>query len=138
MIASHSGHRLPALPPEQDKALAITPADELLTLPMLQPDQVTDPLHANQISKRGNVLRVMAEAVRWGRRGARVNAISPGIICTPLAEEELAGPRGPGYRRMREQSPAGRSLHHGQRFSHGRRRYSRLLVRRTCPAVIEP
>jgi NAD(P)-dependent dehydrogenase (short-subunit alcohol dehydrogenase family) len=108
VIASQSGHRLPALTPEQDKALATTPADELLALPMLQPDQVTDPLHAYQLSKRGNSLRVMAEAVRWGKRGARVNTISPGIICTPLAKEELAGPRGPGYRRMLELSPAGR------------------------------
>jgi NAD(P)-dependent dehydrogenase (short-subunit alcohol dehydrogenase family) len=108
VIASQSGHRLPALTPEQDKALATTPADELLALPMLQPNQVTDPLHAYQVSKRGNSLRVMAEAVRWGKRGARVNTISPGIICTPLAKEELAGPRGPGYRRMLELSPAGR------------------------------
>jgi NAD(P)-dependent dehydrogenase (short-subunit alcohol dehydrogenase family) len=108
VIASQSGHRLPALTPEQDKALATTPADELLALPMLQPDQVRDPLHAYQVSKRGNSLRVMAEAVRWGKRGARVNTISPGIICTPLAKEELAGPRGPGYRRMLEVSPAGR------------------------------
>ena len=108
VIASQSGHRLPALTPGQDKVLATTPADELLALPMLQPDQVTDPLHAYQVSKRGNSLRVMAEAVRWGKRGARVNTISPGIICTPLAKEELAGPRGPGYRRMLELSPAGR------------------------------
>jgi NAD(P)-dependent dehydrogenase (short-subunit alcohol dehydrogenase family) len=108
VIASQSGHRLPALTPEQDKALATTPADELLALPMLQPDQVRDPLHAYQVSKRGNSLRVMAEAVRWSKRGARVNTISPGIICTPLAKEELAGPRGPGYRRMLEVSPAGR------------------------------
>ena len=108
VIASQSGHRLPALTPEQDKALATTPADELLALPMLLPDQVTDPLHAYQVSKRGNSLRVMAEAVRWGKRGARVNTISPGIICTPLAKDELAGPRGPGYRRMLEVSPAGR------------------------------
>ena len=103
-----SGHRLPALTPEQDKALATTPADALLALPMLQPDQVTDPLHAYQISKRGNSLRVMAEAVRWGKRGARVNTISPGIIFTPLAKEELNGPRGEGYRRMIAVSAAGR------------------------------
>ena len=108
VIASMSGHRLPALTPEQDKALATTPADELLALPMLQPGQVTDPLRAYQVAKRGNSLRVMAEAVRWGKRGARVNTISPGIICTPLAKDELAGPRGPGYRRMLELSPAGR------------------------------
>ncbi|HEY5999019.1 MAG TPA: SDR family oxidoreductase [bacterium] len=108
VIASQSGHRLPALMPAQDKALATTPADDLLALPMLQPDQVTDPLHAYQVAKRGNSLRVMAEAVRWGKRGARVNTISPGIICTPLAKDELAGPRGPGYRRMLELSPAGR------------------------------
>lgn len=100
VIASQSGHRLPALTPEQDKALASTPTEALLTLPMLQPDAVVDPLNAYQLSKRANALRVMAEAVRWGQRGARVNAISPGIIFTPLARDELAGPRGEGYRRM--------------------------------------
>jgi NAD(P)-dependent dehydrogenase (short-subunit alcohol dehydrogenase family) len=108
VIASQSGHRLPALTSEQDQALATTPADDLLALPMLQPDQVNDPLHAYQLSKRANALRVMAEAVRWGRRGARVNTISPGIIFTPLARDELNGPRGDGYRRMIALSPAGR------------------------------
>jgi NAD(P)-dependent dehydrogenase (short-subunit alcohol dehydrogenase family) len=100
VIASQSGHRLPALTAEQDKALAVTPVEELLGLEMLQPEKVTDPLNAYQISKRANSLRVMAEAIRWGKRGARVNTISPGIIFTPLAKEELSGPRGEGYRRM--------------------------------------
>ena len=109
VIASQSGHRLPALTLEQNKALATTPADELLALPMLQPDQVKDPLHAYQISKCGNSLRVMAEAVRWGKRGARVNTISPGIIVMPLAKDELSGPRGEGYRRMIKLSAAGRA-----------------------------
>ena len=108
VISSMSGHRLPPLTAEQNMALATTPTDELLALPMLQPEQVTDPLHAYQISKRGNALRVMAEAVRWGKRGARVNTISPGIIFTPLAKDELTGPGGAGYRRMLELSPAGR------------------------------
>ena len=75
---------------------------------MLQPDQVTDPLHAYQLAKRGNSLRVMAEAVRWGKRGARINTISPGIIFTPLARGDLTGPRGEGYRRMIELCPVGR------------------------------
>jgi NAD(P)-dependent dehydrogenase (short-subunit alcohol dehydrogenase family) len=109
VIASQSGHRLGALTPEQNKALATTPAEELLNLPMLQPEQITDPLHAYQVSKRGNSLRVMAEAVRWGKRGARVNTISPGIIITPLAKDELNGPRGDGYRRMIGLSAAGRA-----------------------------
>jgi NAD(P)-dependent dehydrogenase (short-subunit alcohol dehydrogenase family) len=109
VIASQSGHRLPALLPEQDKALAMTPVEELLALPFLQADQIKDSLHAYQISKRGNSLRVMAEAVRWGKRGARVNTISPGIIITPLARDELTGPRGPGYQRMIELCPAGRA-----------------------------
>ena len=108
VIASQSGHRLGALTAEQDAALATTPADALLQLPMLQSDQVTDPLHAYQLAKRGNSLRVMAEAVRWGKRGARINTISPGIIFTPLARDELAGPRGEGYRRMIELCPVGR------------------------------
>jgi NAD(P)-dependent dehydrogenase (short-subunit alcohol dehydrogenase family) len=109
VIASQSGHRLGALTPEQNKALAITPTDELLALPMLQSEQVKDSLHAYQISKRGNSLRVMAEAVRWGKRGARINTISPGIIVTPLAKDELTGPRGAGYRRMINLSAAGRA-----------------------------
>ena len=109
VIASQSGHRLGALTAEQNKLLALTPTDELLALPMLQPDKITDPLHAYQISKRGNSLRVMAEAVRWGKRGARVNTISPGIIMTPLAKDELTGPRGAGYRRMIELCPARRA-----------------------------
>ena len=109
VIASQSGHRLGALTAEQNKLLALTPTDELLALPMLQPDKITDSLHAYQISKRGNSLRVMAEAVRWGQRGARVNTISPGIIMTPLAKDELSGPRGAGYRRMIELCPAGRA-----------------------------
>ena len=109
VIASQSGHRLPPLSVEQNMALATTPVDKLLQLPMLQPDQVKDSLHAYQISKRGNSLRVMAEAVRWGKRGARINTISPGIIITPLANDELKGPRGPGYRRMIEASMAKRA-----------------------------
>ena len=108
VIASQSGHRLPPLSVEQNRALATTPVEELLRLPMLQLDQVKDSLHAYQLSKRGNSLRVMAEAVRWGKRGARVNTISPGIIITPLANDELRGPRGAGYRRMIEISAAGR------------------------------
>jgi NAD(P)-dependent dehydrogenase (short-subunit alcohol dehydrogenase family) len=109
VIASQSGHRLPPLTIEQNKALATTPVEELLDLPFLQPDQLRDSLHAYQISKRGNSLRVMAEAVRWGKRSARVNTISPGIIMTPLAKDELTGPRGEGYRRMIEGSVAGRA-----------------------------
>jgi len=108
VIASQSGHRLPGLSTEQNAALALTPVEDLLALPMLQPDQVKDSLHAYQIAKRGNSLRVMAEAVRWGKRGARVNTISPGIIFTPLARDELTGPRGEGYRRMIKLSAAGR------------------------------
>jgi NAD(P)-dependent dehydrogenase (short-subunit alcohol dehydrogenase family) len=109
VIASQSGHRLPSLSAEQDKALATTPTEELVSLPFLQSDQVKDSLHAYQLSKRCNSLRVKAAAVSWGKRGARINTISPGIIITPLAKEELAGPRGDSYRRMLEISPAGRA-----------------------------
>jgi NAD(P)-dependent dehydrogenase (short-subunit alcohol dehydrogenase family) len=109
VIASMSGHRLPSLTAEQDRALATAPVEELLALPMLQPSEIRDSLHAYQVSKRGNALRVTAEAVRWGQRGARVNTISPGIIITPLARDELNGPRGDMYKRMMTLSPAGRA-----------------------------
>jgi NAD(P)-dependent dehydrogenase (short-subunit alcohol dehydrogenase family) len=109
VISSQSGHRLGPLSVEQSRALATTPVEELLSLPFLQPGEVKDTLHAYQLSKRGNVLRVMSEAVRWGRRGARINSISPGIVITPLANDELKGPRGEGYRKMIECSVAKRA-----------------------------
>ncbi len=109
VIASQSGHRLGSLTTAENAALATTPADALLSLPMLQPDQANDSLRAYQLAKRGNALRVMAEAVRWGKRGARINTISPGIIITPLARDELSGPRGAGYRRMIDGCPIGRA-----------------------------
>ena len=109
VIASQSGHRLPPLTTEQNNALATTPVEDLLNLKLLRLDQVKDSLHAYQLSKRANSLRVMFEAVRWGKRGARVNTISPGIIMTPLAKDELSGPRGAGYQRMIDGCPAKRA-----------------------------
>ena len=107
-ISSQSGHRLPALTPEQDEQLAVTPAEELLNLPLLKAANIRDTLHAYQLAKRCNVKRVMAEAVKWGRRGARINSISPGIIVTPLAIDEFNGPRGDFYKNMFAKCPAGR------------------------------
>lgn len=107
VISSQSGYRLPALTPEEDEQLATTPAGELLDLPFVK--AVDDTLHAYQISKRCNSLRVRGEAPRWGKRGARVNSISPGIIITPLAWDELHGERAQFYRDMLAKSPAGRA-----------------------------
>ena len=107
-ISSQSGHRMPALTPEQDKALAMTPTEELLSLDFLQPDKIRDTLHAYQLAKRCNEKRTMYEAVRWGERGARINDIAPGIIVTPLAIDEFNGPRGDFYRNMFAKCPAGR------------------------------
>lgn len=107
-ISSQSGHRMPALTPEQDSLLALTPTEELLSLDMLQPENIKDTLHAYQMAKRCNVKRVMAEAVKWGKRGARINSISPGIIVTPLAIDEFNGPRGDFYKNMFAKCPAGR------------------------------
>lgn len=107
-ISSQSGHRLPALGAETDRLLACTPTEELLLLEILQPSHIRDSLHAYQLAKYCNTKRVMAEAVKWGRRGARINSISPGIIVTPLALDEFNGPRGNFYKNMFAQSPAGR------------------------------
>ncbi|OUJ11615.1 SDR family oxidoreductase [Acetobacter sp. DsW_063] len=109
VISSQSGHRMGPLTVDQNRQLATTPVEALLDLPFLQPGEVQDTLHAYQLSKRANGLRVQAEAVLWGRRGARINAISPGIVITPLANDELKGPRGGGYRKMIESSIAGRA-----------------------------
>ena len=107
-ISSQSGFRMPALTPEQDELLATTPTEELLSLEMLQPGNIRDTLHAYQMAKRCNEKRVMAESVKWGERGARLNDIAPGIIVTPLAIDEFNGPRGDFYKNMFAKCPAGR------------------------------
>lgn len=107
-ISSQSGHRMPALSAEVDEQLACTPTEELLTLEVLQPGNVRDTLHAYQMAKRCNEKRVMAEAVKWGEKGARINSISPGIIVTPLAIDEFNGPRGDFYKNMFAKCPASR------------------------------
>ena len=107
-ISSQSGHRMPALTADEDEQLACTPTEELLSLGILQPQNIRDTLHAYQMAKRCNVKRVMAEAVKWGERDARINSISPGIVVTPLALDEFNGPRGDFYKNMFAKCPAGR------------------------------
>lgn len=107
-ISSQSGWRMPALTAEQDAQLATAPAGELLKLDFLRPENIRDTLHAYQLAKRCNEKRVMAQAVKWGERGARLNDIAPGIIVTPLALDEFNGPRGDFYKNMFAKCPAGR------------------------------
>lgn len=107
-ISSQSGWRMPALTAGEDELLATAPTEELLHLPLLQPDNIRDTLHAYQMAKRCNEKRVMAEAIKWGRRGVRINGIAPGIIVTPLATCEFNGPRGDFYKNMFANCPAGR------------------------------
>lgn len=107
-ISSQSGHRMKQLTPEEDEQLACTSTEELLNLPLLQPENIRDTLHAYQLAKRCNEKRVMAESVKWGEKGARINSISPGIIVTPLAIDEFNGPRGDFYKNMFVKCPAGR------------------------------
>ena len=107
-ISSQSGWRMPQLTPEQDRQLATTPTEELLSLDILKPENIKDTLHAYQMAKRCNEKRVMFECVRWGERGARLNDIAPGIIVTPLAIDEFNGPRGDFYKNMFAKCPAGR------------------------------
>ena len=107
-ISSQSGWRMPQLTPEEDRALATTPTEELLNLEILKPENIKDTLHAYQMAKRCNEKRVMYECVKWGERGARLNDIAPGIIVTPLAIDEFNGPRGDFYKNMFAKCPAGR------------------------------
>lgn len=109
IISSQSGHRLPALQESENALLALTPSEELMGLDMLQRDKIRDTLHAYQLAKRANVLRVQKEALLWGEKGARINSISPGIILTPLANDELHGERGEFYRNMLKACPAKRA-----------------------------
>lgn len=135
-----------------DEKLATTPTEELLSLDFLQPENIRDTLHAYQMAKRCNEKRVTAQAVEWGKRGACLNDIAPGIIVTPLALDKFNGPRGDFYKNMFAKCPrgtprhGGRSrkrrrafderqgrVHHGLDLPHRRRRDRKLLLRPAAP-----
>ena len=107
-ISSQSGFRMKQLTALEDEQLACKPTEELLDLDILQPENIKDTLHAYQLAKRCNEKRVMAESVKWGQRKARINAIAPGIIVTPLAIDEFNGPRGDFYKNIFAKCPASR------------------------------
>lgn len=102
VVASMAGHRESPYEREIEHALATTPTDQLLSLPFLKSDQIGTTVHAYALSKRANSLRVQTAAAAWGKRGGRVNAISPGVIITPLALDELSGPRREWFEHVRE------------------------------------
>ena len=101
-IASMAG-TMTQLDAETLQLLATTPTDELHALAVLDPGAM-EPGIAYGVAKRANHVRVEAAAIAWGRRGGRVVSISPGVISTPMGQQELAGPFGDGMRAMVEMS----------------------------------
>jgi len=62
VIGSQSSHRLAVNALSQKTALALLPPEELIEFPWIK--EIDDNLYAYQISKRGNALRVVSEAVK--------------------------------------------------------------------------
>ncbi len=108
VIASMAQHTLGGLPAEQERQLASVAADELASLPFATADQFINGGHAYAFAKYANVLRVRAACAAWGRRGARINSVSPGVISTALGHAELASPMGAVIQSMIDGSAAGR------------------------------
>jgi NAD(P)-dependent dehydrogenase (short-subunit alcohol dehydrogenase family) len=108
VIASMAWHLIPPLTAEQEAALAHNPPGELLQLDFLSPELLSYPGFAYAVAKQANHIRVRAASVQWGRRGARINSISPGVISTAMGRLELASPVGDGMRSMIAMSGTGR------------------------------
>lgn len=108
VIASMAGHMFPPFSAEQEHALAHAAARELAALEFVSPQKITDPGIAYAIAKQANHIRVRAAGAHWGKRGARINSISPGVISTPMGQQELASPVGDGMRAMVAASATGR------------------------------
>ncbi|MET8620792.1 SDR family oxidoreductase [Streptomyces albidoflavus] len=107
VIASMAGHMLRTpLTAEQESALAHTPAGELLRLPFADPEALGQGAYG--LAKYGNRLRVQAASAAWGARGARINSVSPGVIATPMGQQELDGASGRTMRAMVAASGTGR------------------------------
>jgi NAD(P)-dependent dehydrogenase (short-subunit alcohol dehydrogenase family) len=108
VVASMAGHRESPYDRDVEHALATTPTPDLLALPFLTAEAIGTTVHAYALAKRANSLRVQTAAAAWGRRGGRVNAVSPGVVITPLARDELSGPRKEWFETLRQTSAAGR------------------------------
>jgi NAD(P)-dependent dehydrogenase (short-subunit alcohol dehydrogenase family) len=67
---------------------------------------VTDPGLAYGLAKLGVIRAVARASVTWGRRGGRVNSISPGLIDTPMGRQEMA--EQPVMQAMLANTPLGR------------------------------
>lgn len=106
VVASQAGHMGGPLSPDLEHALAYGTPSEIERL--LEANPVENSMAAYILAKRANALRVRGAAVAWGKRGARVNCISPGIICTPLARDEMSGPHAALYQSMLSESAVGR------------------------------
>jgi NAD(P)-dependent dehydrogenase (short-subunit alcohol dehydrogenase family) len=108
VIASMAGHFHPPMDPGVEQQLAIAPAEELLAIPACAPALFCNPAEAYSFAKRANHLRVSAAATSWGKRGARINSVSPGIISTAMGMQELNGDSGKVMKAMIDASAARR------------------------------
>lgn len=104
VISSMAGYMQP-LSQEMETALSLTKTEALKELFFLK--DIPNSGMAYVIAKRANHLRVRTAAVAWGKRGARINTISPGIIVTPLAYDEFQAD-GDSYQGLIDASPARR------------------------------
>lgn len=107
IISSMTGYMPNNLTKEDELALANTPTDALLSLPCLSSENIKNSGAAYVASKRANHMRVQSAAMTWGKRKARINTISPGIIVTPLAYDEFNS-EGNSYQQMIEVSASQR------------------------------
>jgi NAD(P)-dependent dehydrogenase (short-subunit alcohol dehydrogenase family) len=108
VIASMAGHFHPAMDKGVEHELASCPSQDLLAIPACAPATFRNPQEAYGFAKRANQLRVAAAASGWGKRGARVNSISPGVISTAMGNQELNGSTGTVIKSMIDRSAAGR------------------------------
>jgi NAD(P)-dependent dehydrogenase (short-subunit alcohol dehydrogenase family) len=99
VISSMAGHLVPPLAADVERQIVATPAGELAALPAGRLG-VPDAGIAYAFAKAAVAVRVRAAAKAWGRAGARVNSISPGVIATPMGHMELAGSSGEFMRQM--------------------------------------
>ena len=109
VVASMAGHLAThQMTPDQELALALVPAGELLAMSCTQPAVFLDGPAAYGFATRASAIRVRAAALQWAARGARVNAISPGIVATPAAGRTPAGEYDAIVAKLVSEAPAGR------------------------------
>ncbi|MFT8356799.1 SDR family oxidoreductase [Bifidobacterium aquikefiri] len=108
VVSSMSSYLSRPFTPEQEHAIRVSTGEQLLKLDFFSEAALGNSGVGYGVAKLANRIQVQAASIAWGARGARINAVSPGVISTGMGQQELDSPSGAFMQAMVDNSGTGR------------------------------